>query len=270
MPSGVTAKARTWTAARPREWQQRYEARVKALEGPRAAKRPVGDRRKYTVAYLDVSLRPSPVMVWTTEQAGRFLDHRPYALFHLVVFRGLRRGEVCGMRSADIDMATRRITVLSERIHFGRTVTDSEVKSDASDPVLAFDKTAAAVLRSWRKAQLAERLAMGEAWQDTGYVFTIEDGAPYDPERVTDIFTWEAFRAGLPPIRLHDLRHAAASIAHAAGADIKDIQTLMRHSSRVITPDLYTSVFEDQAADLAEQMTNIVPRLRAVGELDED
>jgi hypothetical protein len=97
-------------------------------------------------------------------------------------------------------------------------------------------------------------------------VCVLEDGTAYHPDRLTDIFEWEAFMAGLPPIRFHDLRHSAASIAHAAGASMKDIQALLRHSSLTITADLYTSVFEDLAAGLAEQMARAVPRQRAAGD----
>jgi hypothetical protein len=54
-----------------------------------------------------------------------------------------------------------------------------------------------------------------------------------------DMFRILARRAGLPPDRLHDLRHGAASLAHAAGADSK---TLLGHSSILVTADTYTSL----------------------------
>jgi hypothetical protein len=145
----------------------------------------------------------------------------------------------------------------------GAGTAESEVKSEASDATVAIDADTVTVMRGWRRTQLAEQLHMGELWTDTGLVFTLEDGTGYHPDRLTDIFEWEAFLAGLPPIRFHDLRHCAASIAHAAGASMKDIQALLRHSSLTITADLYTSVFEDLAAGLAEQMARVVPRSRA-------
>ncbi|MET8416207.1 tyrosine-type recombinase/integrase [Streptomyces sp. NPDC005098] len=54
---------------------------------------------------------------------------------------------------------------------------------------------------------------------------------------------------GLPPVRLHDLRHGAATPAHAAGTDLKDIQEMLGHSSITITADTYTSLLPE--ADLA-------------------
>jgi integrase len=179
------------------------------------------------------------------------------------VYRGFRRGEICGLPWRDVDLDTARITVEVARVQLGWEAAESSVKSAASDGVVALDADSVSVVRAWRRVQLAERLAMGEQWTDTGLVFVLEDGTAYHPDRLTDIIEWEAFRAGLPPIRFHDLRHCAASIAHAAGASMKDIQALLRHSSLTITADLYTSVFEDLAADLAEQMSRVVPRQRA-------
>ncbi len=64
-----------------------------------------------------------------------------------------------------------------------------------------------------RQCTGAERLAAGDGWVDSGLVFTEPDGAPLHPADVTDHFQFLARRAGLPPIRLHDLRHGAATMA---------------------------------------------------------
>lgn len=124
-------------------------------------------------------------MVWTPAQAGQYLDavtdHRLYPLFHLVVYRGFRRGEICGLRWRDVDLDTARITVQTARVQLGWEAAESPVKSAASDGVLAIDAGTVAVLKAWRRTQLAERLSMGEQWTDTGMVFTLEDGTAYNP-----------------------------------------------------------------------------------------
>ncbi len=91
--------------------------------------------------------------------------------------------------------------MLNERVQLGWEVVGSPVKSDASDAAVAIDPDTAGVLRAWRRTQLAERLALGSVCHDTGLVFTLEDGNAYHPDRLTDTFEWEAFQAGLPPIR---------------------------------------------------------------------
>jgi Putative peptidoglycan binding domain len=64
----------------------------------------------------------------------------------------------------------------------------------------------------------------------------------------------------LPPIRLHDLRHGAATLALAAGTDMKVISAMLRHSSIKITADTYTSVLPEVAREAAEAAVRIVPR----------
>jgi integrase len=76
----------------------------------------------------------------------------------------------------------------------------------------------------------------------SGFEFTTEIGEPLHPASVTDQFEQLAHLAGLPPIRLHDLRHFAATLQLAAGVDIEIVQYMLGHSSRAITSDTYTTV----------------------------
>jgi integrase len=101
------------------------------------------------------------------------------------------------------------------------------------------------VLREHRRRQFEQRdgqLAAGRPWVDSGYVFTRPVGTPINPNYATTQFRKLTDRSGLPPVRLHDLRHGAASLAHQAGADLKTLQDLLGHSSIVVTADTYTSV----------------------------
>jgi integrase len=62
-------------------------------------------------------------------------------------------------------------------------------------------------------------------------VFVAEDGAPLHPDFLTRRFHHLVGESGLPPVRLHDLRHGAASLAHFAGVDLKTVQAQLSHSS---------------------------------------
>jgi hypothetical protein len=79
-----------------------------------------------------------------------------------------------------------------------------------------------------------------------------QDGALLHQAAVTGTFEQIAYLAGLPPIRLHDLRHFAATLALAAGVDIKVVQEQLGHSSRAVTSDTYTSVLPEVARAAAE------------------
>ncbi|MEV5486125.1 MULTISPECIES: tyrosine-type recombinase/integrase [Streptomyces] len=82
------------------------------------------------------------------------------------------------------------------------------------------------------------------------------------PANVTRRFIEPCEEIGLPPIRLHDLRHGAATPAHAAEADLKDIQEMLGHSSIAITADTYTSLLPETDRAIAEAAARLVPRAR--------
>jgi integrase len=89
-------------------------------------------------------------------------------------------------------------------------------------------------------------------WPHTGLFFVKPDGQPWHPELVSERFERLVTDAGLPPIRLHDLRHCAATYLKAAGADMKDIQETLGHSSMAITADTYTSVIHELETERAK------------------
>ncbi|MET9249165.1 tyrosine-type recombinase/integrase [Nonomuraea sp. NPDC003709] len=131
-------------------------------------------------------------------------------------------------------------------------------KTEASDRTIALDEDTVTALRAHRKRQAAERLAAGEAWTNSGFVFTDEIGRPLHPQQVSDHFYQLAFQVGLPPVRLHDLRHGAASLMLAAGVDLKVVQETLGHVSSTFTRDTYTSVYPEVARAAAESTAALV------------
>ncbi|SHM57055.1 Site-specific recombinase XerD [Streptomyces yunnanensis] len=208
--------------------------------------------------------KPSPVMVWTPEQLGIFLDHaeadRLYAFFHLVAFRGLRRGEAVGQDWVDVNLDAGLLTVSKEIVQDGWTPYESEPKTDGSAATIGLDSGTVAVLRAHRARQHRERLKWGEAWTDTGKVFTQEDGTWLHPETVSVAFRRIHKAARLPPINLRDLRHVAATLTHAGGGDLHTIKETLRHSTITLTSDTYTSLLPEVDMEVAEAAARLVPR----------
>ncbi|NUP48485.1 MAG: site-specific integrase [Catenulispora sp.] len=206
---------------------------------------------------------PSPVMVWTAEQTGSFLEHAAehplFALYHLIAFTGLRRGEACGLRWVDLNLDTSTMTVAQQIVQNGWETEVSKPKTDAGERDVALDALTVGIIKAHRRTQATARLAHGPGWADTGLTFTNPDGTPLHPAHVTDQFTTLVAAADLPPIRLHDLRHGAASLALAAGIDIKVVSEMLGHSTTVITRDTYTSVYDElkhaAAASIAAAIT---------------
>lgn len=260
---GARAKARLWTTAREAAWRKGYRTRAGA-EGVDAVGR--------YLAYKNAAARPSNVMIWKPEHLGRFLDavevegDRLYAMFCVIAYAGLRRGEACGLRWDDVDEDSGSVMIGPTIVQVGwKAVEQEHAKSEASDDWVRLEQIVMRALREWRKTQLEERMAWGEAWNDTGYVFTERDGRPYHPGHVTERFYRLSHGIGLPPIRLHDLRHGAATLALAAGKSMKEVSAMLRHSSESITSDIYASVLPELQAEVSAAVVAMVPRKNASG-----
>ena len=83
-------------------------------------------------------------------------------------------------------------------------------------------------------------------------MFTTATGKPVAPDRMTRLFAKLVAASGLPPVTLHGLRHGAATLALAAGTDLKVVQDQLGHSTVVLTADTYTSVLPETARAAAE------------------
>jgi integrase len=124
------------------------------------------------------------------------------------------------------------------------------------------DSVSLAALRDYRARRDRWQNLSGTAWPNTGLFFVQPDGQPWHPETVSERFDRLVTDAGLPPIRLHDLRHGAATYLKAAGADMKDIQETLGHSSITITSDTYTAVILELNAERAkaDAAAALIPR----------
>lgn len=210
---------------------------------------------------------PGPVMVWTPQQFGAFLDaaegDRLYAILHLMGTRGLRRGEAVGQDWHEIDLDAGLITPAKEIVVDGWDPYESEPKTDGSANTIALDSTTISELRDHKARQDKERAQWGEAWEDTGKVFTKEDGSWLHPGTVSETFRRILATTDLPPITLRDLRHVAATLTHGGGGDIHTVKETLRHSTITLTSDTYTSLLPELDREIAEKAARLVPRSRS-------
>lgn len=200
---------------------------------------------------------------WTAPQLRAFLDSRDddrlVALWHLLASTGLRRGEALGLAWDHVDLDAGRLAVRRALVSIGYQMSFSEPKTAKSRRSVALDAGTTEALRAHRKRQLAERIALGPAWQDNALVFTREDGAAMHPDRVSKLFeTHIAAVDGLPRIRLHDLRHTHASLALQAGVHPKVVSERLGHSTIALTLDTYSHAIPAMQEDAAERVAALV------------
>jgi len=203
--------------------------------------------------------RPKP---WSVGESRLFLDHvatdRLAPLYELMLTTGLRRGEAIGLRWEDVDLEGSALFVIQQitEVH-GRAVVGTP-KTKRGTRLVPLDAETVSMLRRHREAQDLERVAWGPAWNEAGLVFTREDGRLLRPEYATRHFQALAAAMGLPAIRLHDLRHTHASLALAAGVEMKVVSERLGHSQISVTADLYTHVSRGVGQAAADQIAGVL------------
>jgi integrase len=203
-----------------------------------------------------------PRPVWDVEQVRRFLasvqGDRLAALWRLYCLVGVRRGEGVGLGWDAVDLEAGELRINRSLGEVGGQLSWGTPKTANGRRTIALDPGTVTALRTHRARQGEEKLALGAGYRDEGLVFAAEDGRPIWPGYVSDRFHALADLVELPRIRLHDLRHSAASLALAAGIDLKTVSSNLGHAGISITADRYSHVLPAVARAAAEKVASLI------------
>lgn len=173
---------------------------------------------------------------------------------------GLRRGEVLAMRwdavKLDDGGSSLRVEGTLQRTPDGLVVLPP--KTERSRRTVPIPPSLVTMLKSLRGDQLERRVKAGPAWRDGGYVFDRGDGRPVDPDTFGDAFRAARDVAKLEGVRLHDLRHAWASLQIEAGTDARTVSDLLGHATVGFTMQTYVHPNGDQRAAAAATVERLL------------
>lgn len=191
--------------------------------------------------------------VWTPDDARAFLDatrsDRLGWAWSLLLTRGPRRGEVCGMRWDDIDFEAGVWRISRTRIIANGKAVEGIPKTAAGRRPVPLDELLLGLLRAYKVRQATEQLAAGESYNAEGWLFADELGVPYYPDSLSEWFDDKVKALGLPRIRLHDMRHTAATLMLAGGVPVKVVSEMLGHASPTITLGIYAHVLPGMAEE---------------------
>ena len=193
---------------------------------------------------------------WTPSQFNMFLkaaeDDEFRDFFELAALTGMRRSEIAGLKWDKVDLHRNELRVAEtlQRIT-GRGLMTGAPKTRGSRRVISLSLRTVELLKEIRRRQLEQQLAMGSAYDDTGFVFTDQLGQPYDSGRPSKHFLYVVRSTELPVLNLHCLRHIHASVLLAVGTHFKVVSERLGHSSVAFTMDVYQHLMpgmQEQAA----------------------
>jgi integrase len=165
--------------------------------------------------------------------------HRLHPLYVVAATMGLRRGELLGLRWADLDLdrGTWLPDKTTQRIAGALVLQDT--KTEDSDGVLPLPELTWVTLLDHQLRQRDERDRAGERWREHDVVFPSEVGTPMEPRNLNRHFAGLRARAGLPGVRLHDLRHTMVTLLLELGVPPHLVQAIARHANVDITMKIY-------------------------------
>ena len=202
---------------------------------------------------------PTP---WSIQELNTFLDvarsHRLFFFFRLSAFTGARRGELLALKWSDFDGSA--ITISKNRITAGKSVIEQNSTKGGSNGQrrVPLDKETIELFNVHRVNQIKERMALGEYWQETGYVFVQENGLPLYPHTPSDLFKKLLNKAGLRPTRLHDQRHLHATELLRLGEPLHVVANRLGHRDAMVTATIYAHVSDQQAETASSTFANAV------------
>ena len=199
---------------------------------------------------------------WSADEARTFLssvaDDRLRCLWWLLLTRGLRRGEACGLRWGDVKLDRGWLQVVHTRVMAGSTAIESDPKTAAGVRPIKLDAQLVAERHNHQRRQKEERLAVGPAWQDSGFVFVDEFGAPLLPQTVSRRFEALIAKSGVRRIRLHDTRHSAATLLLEDGTPVHQVAKILGHSLPSTTLNLYSHAVDTGGDAAGERLTALL------------
>lgn len=184
--------------------------------------------------------------------------HRLHALWVLLATSGLRLGEALGLTWEDVDFDNGRLVVRRAlRRQRGAGLVLAEPKTAKSRRTVHLASAATEALREHRRQQAQLELA-SERWLESGLIFTSLNGGPMESGVANDVLNRALIKLGLPRIRIHDLRHTAATLLLESGAHPKVVQELLGHSTITLTLDTYSHVTPALHHDAATRMDRLL------------
>ena len=201
------------------------------------------------------------ILYFTPEQANLFLESvkgsKYYSLYALVLVLGLRLGEAVALRWENVDLEAKTISVklnaviVSKEEQTEKGVLHSEVvlqtpKTKRSLRTLYIEDPVLSMLKALRENQIKTNQEVGDAFIDSGFVFTNDHGKMMHPRSIQDHFKRAIRKSGLPNLHFHCLRHTAATLMLYNGVDIKTVQEILGHEQIQTTLDIYTHVIDSR------------------------
>lgn len=181
------------------------------------------------------------------------------AMITLLLYSGMRRGELCGLEWSDINFPECLVDINKSSLYItGKGTIEDTTKTFSSKRVIKLPAPVMDLLAEYKKEQTLERFKLGDKWENSDKLFTQWNGAPIYPGTVTSWFSDFVKRNNLPAVSVHSLRHTNATLLIANGTDLRTVSKRLGHSNMTTTGNIYTHAIQTADERAAEALNDIL------------
>jgi integrase len=199
---------------------------------------------------------------WTQEQLAAWLkvavQDRDAGMWVLAATTGMRRSELAGAERDLLDLDSATLEIADTRVVVDGKAEDSDGKSESGRRTISLDPVTVAYLRRHVAMLEEEQKSFGASYQDNGKLMCFPNGKLLHPGTVTNRFNKLVDRAGVPRIRLHDVRHTYATLSLDSGVDPKIVSDRIGHANMAYTLTIYTHRSTGRDKGAAEKVAGVI------------
>lgn len=179
----------------------------------------------------------------------------------LVLFLGLRRGELLALKWSDIDYKNKTISIQRNLVRGGDNGNElilKEPKTEESNRTIPISDNILTLLKKQEIKQKEDKLKLGEYYKDSDFIFTTETGNLINPATFSRDFGDFIKKNNFKHIRLHDLRHTNATLMLKSNIPAKIASERLGHSNTSTTLDLYSHVLKDMERETSDKLNDMI------------
>jgi len=177
----------------------------------------------------------------------------------LLIYSGLRRGELCGLEWSDIEFKNEVIHVRRSSQYLpGEGIFAKAPKNESSLRTIKLNSDIFTLLAQYKKWQNVERLKCGDLWINSDRLFTQWNGKPISPDTFTQWFHKWIAKNDLPPICIHSLRHTNATLLISGGVSIRTVADMLGHAQTSTTSNIYAHAIQSASAAASEILKDML------------
>ena len=184
-------------------------------------------------------------------------DEFIFPLLKILLFYGLRRSELIGLKWKNVDLKSKTFTIASTVVKVEKTITKDRTKNKTSHRSYEMTPEILELFKNLYKEQQTNKKLFGSEYQDSPFVFTWPDGHPVSIDYISHAFKKLLKKYDYKDLRLHDLRHSCASAMLSNGYALKDVQEWLGHTNIDTTADIYGHLDISRKREIASSLTEM-------------